>query len=102
MSFMIITLGCALCCLCMVHFRPTEVRRIDSEIGTQKYDEEEMANYSIGYLQSAKKLGHEKLENNDRKADESVQDKEEDSDENQIRDNEGGEMSNRSHGSFYP
>ena len=80
--FLIVTLICATCCLCKVHFRTSEVRRLDSEIGAHNskviYDgegDEEFATYAIGDMATdrLKKLKdrpnqHEKLSNNDRRS----------------------------------
>ena len=49
MTFLIITLCCAFSCLCVVEFRQLEVKRIDSEIGVNKYiNEEEVSGLVVG------------------------------------------------------
>lgn len=67
LSFLVITLFCALSCLCKVHFRPIEVKRIDSEIGADKYTEEEFSGLVIGGRDNKpkEKLEHEVLPNRD-------------------------------------
>lgn len=54
MGFLLITLCCALSCLCKVQFRPAEVRRLDSEIGVHKYDEEGFSGLVLGGEQDQK------------------------------------------------
>ena len=85
LSFQIITLTLALCCLCQIHSRAHEVKRLDSEIGTQKFDDDELSAIRIGDVGNLPlKPKHEKLENRDRQSDQgSVQAAEE-----QVSDND--------------
>lgn len=58
-----ITFCCALCCLCNVQFRATEVRRLDSEIGNNmKLAEEEFSGLVVGGPEKEPPK-HDKLEN---------------------------------------